>query len=517
MPPVDGFAPGFPSPAVEATTGDRRSADTAIEPQLVRVSVLGGNTQLDVGLPAGIPIAGLIGDLVAQIESRNPSRHDPDDPDADPRSGGRPHDRQNRWTLALVGQDPLPLHRSLSESGIRDGDLLLLTSVRTGESPVLFDDVVDAVARLNESQFTGWTAVSARYVGYALALIASVAGAASLAAARYDSGALWLAALSGLAVMGLVTATTIVARYYRDDLSSTILSVCATPMAFVTGMILTPESYGAAHLTLGFAFVLVTAVLTYRLTAVGATAHSAVTSAAVLGALGCGSRLLVDTSASDVAAVVAAVGLLLIGLAPRVTILLAKLPLPPVPTAGAAIDVADIEPTPSIEGIGAIGATALPKADALERRSYLANAYLTGIVAGLTAVTAVAAVLTAAPLAGFEWKNAAYAAIIGVVLCLRGRSHSDLFQAAILIVGGSLVVITLLTGLAFGDDRWPAIGFTLGIVVMIAALVLGVVAPHQDFSPVMRRWAEIGEYILVALIVPLLLWLLDLYRIVREI
>ncbi len=33
----------------------------------------------------------------------------------------------------------------------------------------------------------------------------------------------------------------------------------------------------------------------------------------------------------------------------------------------------------------------------------------------------------------------------------------------------------------------------------------------------MRRWAEIGEYILVALIVPLLLWLLDLYRIVREI
>ena len=52
---------------------------------------------------------------------------------------------------------------------------------------------------------------------------------------------------------------------------------------------------------------------------------------------------------------------------------------------------------------------------------------------------------------------------------------------------------------------------------MIAAFVFGVVAPNQDFSPVMRRWAEIGEYILVALIVPLLLWLLDLYRMVREI
>ncbi|SDU54183.1 WXG100 protein secretion system (Wss), protein YukD [Gordonia westfalica] len=108
MSPVDGFAPGRPTTAADGSGGDGRRADTAIEPQLVRVSVLGGNTQLDVGLPAGIPIAGLIGDLVAQIESRNPNRHDPDDPDADSRGRGRPHDRQNRWTLALVGQEPLP-------------------------------------------------------------------------------------------------------------------------------------------------------------------------------------------------------------------------------------------------------------------------------------------------------------------------------------------------------------------------------------------------------------------------
>ncbi|MBD0862021.1 type VII secretion integral membrane protein EccD [Gordonia sp. zg691] len=516
MSPVDEFAPGYPTTTADQN-GARRRADTTIEPQLVRVSVLGGNTQLDVGLPAGIPVAGLIGDLVAQIESRNPTRHDPDDPDADAANPGRPHDRQNRWTLALVGQEPLPLHRSLSESGIRDGDLLLLTSTRTGESPVLFDDVVDAVARLNESQFVGWTAAAARILGHALAVVAAVAAAASLVAARSSSGALWFAGLSGLAVIGLVTAATIVARYYRDEPTSTILSVCAAPMAFATGMLLTPGHFGAAHLTLGFALTLVTAVVTYRMTAVGATAHSAVTSAALLGAVGCGARLLIDASVSDVAAVVAAVGLLMIGLAPRATILLAKLPLPPVPTAGAAIDVSDIEPRPAIEGIGAIGATALPKADALERRSYIANAYLTGIVGGLAAVTAVAAVLTASPLAGFEWKNALYAAIIGVVLCLRGRSHSDLFQAATLIIGGSLVLIALLTGLAFGDDQWPVIGFALGTVFVVAALVFGVVAPGQDFSPVMRRWAEIGEYILVALIVPLLLWLLDLYRIVREI
>lgn len=44
----------------------------AAEPELCRVSVIGGNTQLDVGLPANAPIAAFIGDLVQLIESRNP-------------------------------------------------------------------------------------------------------------------------------------------------------------------------------------------------------------------------------------------------------------------------------------------------------------------------------------------------------------------------------------------------------------------------------------------------------------
>ena len=131
-------------------------------------------------------------------------------------------------------------------------------------------------------------------------------------------------------------------------------------------------------------------------------------------------------------------------------------------------------------------------------------------------VTAVAAVLAAAPLAGFSWRSAAYAAIIAAVLCLRGRSHSDLAQAVILITGGSLALIALVVGLAFGADDWPIIGFALGMVLVVAALVFGVVAPNHEFSPVMRRTAEIVEYLLVAVIVPLLLWILDLYRIVRE-
>ncbi|MBR7540000.1 type VII secretion integral membrane protein EccD, partial [Mycobacterium tuberculosis] len=72
----------------------------------------------------------------------------------------------------------------LSESGVRDGDLLMLQSVDTGESPVLFDDVVDAVARLNDSVFAAWSPVAARYTGYVATLVAALAAAASLTLTR---------------------------------------------------------------------------------------------------------------------------------------------------------------------------------------------------------------------------------------------------------------------------------------------------------------------------------------------
>lgn len=490
------------------------SRSGSIEPELVRVSVLGGNTQLDVGLPAGVPVAALIPDLVAQIESRTPSRRDPDDPEGD---YDRPADRARRWTLALVGQEPVALNRSLSEAGIRDGDLLVLRSVRTGEAPVLFDDVVDAVARLNESHFSNWSAGAARYTGYVTALVAAVAGAIAIGSIRADTGGVWPAGISALAGVGLIVAATIVSRYYRDAATSTVLSAASMPLFFVTGMLATPGSYGSAHLALGCAITLVAVIVSYRMTTVGPITHSAVTTAVLLGGIACAVQLLLSPGITDVAAVLAAVGVLVVGLAPRATIMLAKLPLPPVPTAGAPIDTEDMEPKPAIEGIGAIGAMALPKADALERRSYIANAYLTGIVGGTVVVTVIAAVLTATPWSGFSAKSAVYAAIIGAVLCLRGRSHSDLRQASFLVAGGALTLITLVTGLAFGSSAWPIIAFGSALTIAVGALLFGVVAPHQEFSPPMRRAAELVEYLLVAVIVPLALWILDLYRIVREI
>ncbi|MDL9938332.1 type VII secretion integral membrane protein EccD [Gordonia sp. ABSL1-1] len=499
---------------------DTRSApatprsETRIEPQLARVSVLGGNTQLDVALPATIPIAGLIGDLLAHIESRNPRQHSPDDPDGDPDDG--PHDRQHRWTLALVGGDRLPPNRSLAESGVRDGDLLLLTSADAATPPVLFDDVVDAVARLNESAFASWSPVAARRMGFALAIAAAVVSAVGLAAYRLSDPARWVAALPGGLSLGLLVASTILARHYRAATVATVLAMAAMPPAFVTGMLAVPGPFGAAHLTLASTTTLLLAVLSYRLTAVGPAPHAAVTSASIGGAIACGTCLLTEFSVGDVAAVTAAAGVLTLLGAARLTILLAKLPLPPVPTAGAPVDAEDIEPRPAIEGIGAIGAMALPKADALTQRSQVANDYLTGITAGCAGVIAISAILTTLPVSEFDVKTTLFAAIIALVLCLRGRSHSDLYQACVLIGFGASTLLILVGSLSFGGGHRPIIAFGLAAGIIGAAMLFGVFAPATEFSPVMRRWAEIVEYLLVSSIIPLLLWILDLYRMIGE-
>ncbi|WHU45456.1 type VII secretion integral membrane protein EccD [Gordonia sp. L191] len=503
-------------PAAPAENGALRASAPSIEPALVRVSVLGGNTQLDVALPAAIPVAALIGDLVAQIESRSPRRHDPDDTEPDP-SGDNVLDRRSRWTLSRIGQPPLPVNRSLADSGVRDGDLLMVTSVRTDDSPALFDDVVDAVARLNESRFANWSAPGARVIGFAAAILAAIVGAVALAGMRWHSDVWWPAIPAATMALALVTASAIVAHRYRDDTTATVLAAAAAPTAFVAGMLTVPGDFGSAHLSLGFAVVVLVCVVSYRLSAVGAVVHAALLTASVLGGAISVAVLLIDTSTRNVAAVGAAAVLLVVAMAPRLTIVLAKLPLPPVPTAGVPLDPDDAQPVPTIEGIGAIGAMALPKADALERRSYLANAYLTGIVAGATAVIGPTAVITATPWTGVDTKSMALAVILAVVMCLRGRSHSDLVQACVLISGGVLTLAALVGSLAAVDGWWPFVGFVVAATALVVALVLGVIAPGHEFSPVMRRLAELGEYALIVVIVPLLVWILDLYQTVRDI
>ncbi|MEV6256604.1 type VII secretion integral membrane protein EccD [Nocardia sp. NPDC051911] len=480
---------------------------TAIEPQLCRVSVIGGNTQVDVALPATIPIATFIPDVVTLIASRNPdlSEHEEDGPLV-----------ARHWTLSRLGHTAIDPVRTLTEAEVFDGDLLVLAAVDSVDSPALFDDVIDAVARLTDNSFRGWTAESAGLAGLGGA-IAAVASACLLLlyAAGHGAGGWAGAAGSGFGLLVLVGAG-LVARWYAATLPATVLALCGLLLMGAGAAALVPGLPGAPHLLLSCAVTILLATVAMRVIAVRPTMFTAVITIAAFGLGAAGTTTVWQVAPSKTAAGVIFFALLGITLTPRIAVAAARLPVPPVPTAGGVIDPRDHEPRPTIEGIGAIGATSIPSAAGLGERARRANDYQSGMIAGIVTVTVIATIMVVATARDHLWQTALLAVAVGIVLARRGRAFSDLTQAALLVLGGcsALIPPMVLLGTQLTDAALPAAGALL--VVAALALLIGVAGPKLEISPVVQRAGELLEYLMICLIGPLVFWIIDVYALARN-
>ncbi|WP_327112666.1 type VII secretion integral membrane protein EccD [Nocardia sp. NBC_01730] len=479
----------------------------AADPELCRVSVIGGNTQIDLGLPATIPIAAFITDVVELIESRTPDFTDPEE--------GAPL-RTQHWTLARIGRGPIPPSQTLTEAEVYDGELLVLRSVTAKESPALFDDVIDAVSKLTTEMFRSWSPTSARWVGLIAALVAVLAAITLLVAARSHGAGIATGFVTVGAGATAIAAAVIAIRMYQARLVAVVLSLYALLLFFASAALFVPGDVGSPHLLLACVAALVAAAVGYSITGVGATMFAAAITMALFGGVSAFVRMVWDSDPPKIAAGAMVVALIVLTMAPRIAVAAARLPVPPVPTAGAAIDPADHEPRPTIEDIGAIGATALPSAAGLELRAGAANQYQSGVLIGSTVAAAAGAVIGADPFGAARWQGIALAVVVALILCLRGRSFADLTQACTLIVGGAATLIAIMVGVAFGHPSWlvPIAGILLAVAAV--AVVFGVIGPHTEMSPVTRRMGEIFEYLLIVTIIPLVLWIMDLYTAARN-
>ena len=383
--------------------------------------------------------------------------------------------------------------------------------------PPLFDDVIEAVAEVNAAQHRAWTADTSRLAGQVFGVLAALTGAAALALYRLHAPAVWPAAPAIVAVIALITAATIVARHFDDRATGTALSLAAAVFAVPAGLLLVPGSFGAEHILLAAALTAAVATLSYRLTNTDPLTHSALITASSLIAVAALIQLFWQPdSPAATGPLLALTGLLTIAAAPRLTVLLAGLPTPPVPTTGEALDPADIAPRPTIAGVGAVGAMVLPADDVLADRVQLGRRYLTGMIVGATAATTVGTVLVAPPWSALRWPAILFAAVIAAILMLRSRTHSDRVQAAAVIAGGSAAACIVAISVAATAAGWALGAVTASVLMTVAAFMCGVWAPTQQFSPVMRRASEIAEYVLIAAVVPLALWVMDLYQLVRD-
>ena len=474
------------------------------EPELVRVSVLGGTAQLDSGLPAHLPVAALMPDLLAALRLRD--------------------DDATVWTLARLDGARLLPGETLAQAGVLDGDLLLVRAALPGSRSPLVDDVADGVAAALRRDRPGWTSEASRWVGHALLLTATVAAVpAGRIAAATERTAVLAVSSTGAALLLLVALAG--HRLDTDPRTRATASLGAAVLAAVAASLVALDVRGAAQFALAAIAAGTVAVVGTRVWRRALAVHVAVATVAALSAIAGTLAAVWSRPTDDVAAVTAVLAVGVVLLAPRLSIALGRLPLPAVPTI-APDPGSDAEPT-AVEGVdalaladrdplGAIADLALGDMRAVADRAAVTASILSGVLAGavLVAGTATTVLATAAA-------DSTVALIFGtciiVGLAARGRTHADRLQSAILVAGAGLSAIAATLALLVGTGGPSAFTvFSALLGIGVGALLLGTVVAEGDYSPPAVRAAEITEYAVLVSLLPLLLWMLDVYRAVRQ-
>jgi type VII secretion integral membrane protein EccD len=473
-----------PSHANGAPTVRSSSAGSTVQPSTVfsRVTVVAPRTRIDLALPSDVAVAHLLPMLLKMAGEST----------AD---GGSKH---GGWCLAKLGGDAIDPERPLSSLGVVDGDLLQLRRRSDDPPPPLFDDVVDAIALATPDSYRPWTRSTACTLGMiagGLALLASAV--ALLLAGAKPAFALPAAGLAGATAVIALIAGGAIARVYGEVNAGVLVAAASLPLGFVSGLYIVPGAVHAANYLLASMITLVLACASIMILGAGITPFVASATAAALGALAFLTASLVDRPAAGIAAGAAALALGAISALPRLTIQLARLPMPRIPASAQ-----DLQ-----EDVG------FPDYTAIEHRTGLAHRYLTGMIMGSGAVAAIGAILASAG----GTLGIVLCMVVATVLLLRARSYANGSQAIALLVSGMVAVAGLLAGLlaTAGQPGVLLAGFAGLLVLAVLALVTGIALPRRRFSPVLRQSVDVIEAVLIAAVLPLALGVLDLYNTFR--
>jgi type VII secretion integral membrane protein EccD len=456
---------------------------SASDPGLRRVSVHAGTAVVDLSLPAGVPVATLIPPIVDILEGR----------DADSSSGlvGR------RYHLSLPGASALDTSTTLAQNGIRDGAVMVLSQARTPPPVPRYDDVAEAVSatldttarRSNQSRDRQATRLTGAVVAISLTGVGTVTLIRNALSGNVTS---YRGATAGVAALAAFVALLFAAfahRAHSDSIAGLTLSVIATVFAAAVGFLAVPGAPGVSSVLLAAMAAAVMSVLAMRLSGCAGVTLTAVSCFALVVAIAALAGVITAAPLRIVGSVSALVSLGLLGVAARLSIVLARLSprLPP--------------------------AADLDTADCLAAKAIRADKWLTSLLAGFScsaAVGAIITVLTGEP----RLSCVAFATVTGSVLLLYARSMGTSRTLTFVISGIATTGITFGVIAASAPDHGPSIA-AMTAMLAATAIYLGFVAPTMSLSPVVRRSVELLECLALVAMVPLTCWICGLYVTVR--
>lgn len=478
------------------------------EPEQIRVSVFGGNTQLDIGLPLDLPVSSFIPDLTKLVRSR----------DAAPSDDSR--GKEERRTFGVLSRFDTGVEirpdKTLREAGVVNGELLRLSSQRALSPPTLYDDVVDAAAQLNKAAYAEWDSRSARWMG----LVGANLGAITLALLLIQPlSQVQRATMSGLGVIALVGLTTFAAVAHRsfalDDVAVALGAATIPISATLIGAPLTDfGDYGFAG---ACAALLLTNYVCYR--AIG-TGHWIFLASSLAAGL-CGVAVLIHSIGvrTDIVCVVSAiVTILMCAAVPRFTVGIDHFEAP---TAAVDAERSDDEwalenpfptETPQVADTTNSG-TNMPTAEQVWARVHQAALTRSALLLGFAGTAVAAATVLLRDSGVVAWQVFTFALTCAVALGLRSRNpRTSAERIALALPATALVVITCAISQR-GIFPMPLAAVGVLLAVAVGAVVLGLTA-RQTPTLTSRRMAvlEYLDYLTVGALIPVGLWALGVYE-----
>jgi hypothetical protein len=196
------------------------------------VTIVGASKRVDVALPSAAPIGEFSAGL-AKLCGQD-------------RRGALP----SAWSLAVAGAAPLPLHASLADSGVVDGQVLYLRDVaRDPAQDATIADIDELVAGESANQRRRWPRPLV-VMSFGLAWLSATAGVAAL-----SPGAGLIAPAVSLIVAGLLLLATGWVLAQRRTLAPPIMcllaSLAAVPCLAAAGALLAEALAGRSWVSLG--------------------------------------------------------------------------------------------------------------------------------------------------------------------------------------------------------------------------------------------------------------------------
>ncbi len=430
------------------------------------MTVVSPDRRVDISLPGTVALS----DLIAQLLDLCTDHHD----------RGAPHD----WTLRPVGGQALAMNSSLESARVRDGAVLELCPRAAGSMPTTVEDVRDATEDAVDQTVGAW---SRRDITTVALLTLAVLAVVVLA-----RPSLWIGLPGdGLPAAGGIAGAMLWAavRVARQDLTFAAHCLLAVGLAWTgalalaatTSMALASVSLTAASRAgLCAAAVLAAATaVAFALPRLGAWLAAAVVG--LFAALGWAAMALAGRSADQAIALGAVVGVLSLGVLPRVSL--------------AAGGLAGLDYLVRTRG------TVEP--DVVVATFARSRSLLNGALIATAALTATGAVRLAD--AGSPLQVALAIAIAGCLL-LRARAFSQFLHVLTLALAGMAALLGQLSSDLIDDSPRPTtfvvlLLMTLGSILVVRA---GTSAHNDVVSARSRRLLDVTESLAIATLIPLL-------------